>query len=163
MKKVLILLIVLCVSSCNTEKELFSTPENTILTYYAALEKNELDLINECFYGGNFTNNSNGKYWDSIHIKSVKKMSEIDIVEYENMIRRKYDKFFHQEWKRSFQDNMINDVELIVRQKYPNNIGRFEYVDFLYLLRNIDGKWKVVSHSAISGKTWTGEMEQIYI
>jgi ABC-type transporter MlaC component len=147
MKKVLFIgILMVLLNSCNNEEgKMFSAPENTIITYYKAMENEDEKLLKKCFMEPKYADKAFGKVWVTFNIKSVREISPSDVEEFEREIKEQWDNEEYQGMYRYFLKNryayeQIGDVRVIVTVE----LQRTGPVNFHYLLRKINNQWKIV-------------------
>lgn len=111
----------------------FSTPENTIRTYYNHYA--DRDVLSECFHPPGFSG-SLDKFW-----------SEYQIIERTNSTKT----------GESTNTGIViseDAVELIVEVQVKDSENRDRQTKFWYLLQEIDGKWRIIDHSHIPDEVY---------
>jgi hypothetical protein len=111
----------------------FSTPENTIKTYYSYY--NNRDVLSECFYPTGF-NGSLDKFWSTHQIIEKKVTSKYGESTHTGVIISK------------------DAMEFIVEVEIKNSKNKSQKTKFWYLLQKINGKWKIIDHSHISDEAY---------
>lgn len=150
MFKKFLVLVMLLLSLVGCNKGSFATPEETINTYYYSLANKDLKTVNACFIDGEFQESSLGKHWESYKIKQKRIVSDNDVIVYEAEVKQKYNNEKYQSLYDVFIKNrhdykMSGDVEItVVNKMKPNG----KEIEFWYLLRKIDGEWKIINHAA---------------
>jgi hypothetical protein len=155
MKKILIVITtMLCVTACGQPNKDFATPEDTIHTYYRALESKDLALVNKCF----LIEPRKVHFWsdktslDSYHIKSKIKgrdPTKEQIEEREELLAKLPSSRDPYAAQRIAAIPESSDIEIIVNNKLTIKDNKKFSNDTWYCLRRVKGEWKIVSLAGV--------------
>jgi hypothetical protein len=162
MKNILMIVFILVfVIGCRKQEISLTSPENTIQTYYNALAEKDLRVVNQCYAHISFSKEALGQFWESYSITNIKKLVASDIFKYEEEMRTFQDDSSYQYFINNRQKyKLIDDVEIIVTYVFSKKDSPYyKSGKTLYLLRNIDGKWKILWNYATEYETWDGKIE----
>jgi hypothetical protein len=141
--------LMLLLFGCDGEK-LFSTPENTIKSYYTSLKTGNGDLMKKCFINPQHSFALSEGYEVDFTIKHKKLLTVLDVIEFEEQIKKNDADFkrrnpdstysMYQEFLRDRDTyKQAGDVEIVITVKVKD--GSYEDTAFL---RNINGEWKLI-------------------
>lgn len=136
-KKLFILILLLtlpsvCIVNCQPAVD-FSSPENTIKTYFE--NYNNREILSKCFYPNEVTG-SRDKWWLEYRIVSSKATNKVGETTYSEI--------------RIGKDG----VEIITEVKMLHSAKNNPKTKFWYLLQKIKGEWKILEHSHIPDKNY---------
>lgn len=130
---IVILLFVLGISLSAISKEKvaidFSTPQNTIMTYFEYYE--DKAIVSLCFYPPGFSGMSD-KFWISYKIIDQKETEKVGNKTYSGILITK------------------GAVEIIVEVKMLDSKKKNPKTKFWFLLQKVNDEWKIIEHSHIS-------------
>jgi hypothetical protein len=130
----LVLLMALICFTCVKDKGAFSSPQNTIKTYYENYYNRK--IVSSCFYPPASVTGGLDKWWLEYHILETTQSKRAGKTSYSGVV-------------------ISNDaVEIIVEVTMNHPKKGNPKTKFWYLLQKVNGAWKIIEHSHIADKNY---------